>query len=229
MFAFLVDSSFVIYHNSPTKTPLRNFPCRLISPPLCFEAETAEECYQHLENLHFPSRAKSTVMEAIEILRADVLTDTAYSMFTGLDSANLFAVLSGSFSQLTGRAAASVLTTLTILLVLGIIVWLFQQHISLFNAPAYEAHIQDVLQKWSLFWSFRSDRPHPGPRQRNGFFEHADEYRRFALGLLKLRHQEYRQLQLQSAQATIVPLQKFDETSMDQVANLLDLVQSLEL
>ncbi|KAI9050298.1 hypothetical protein LZ554_005465 [Drepanopeziza brunnea f. sp. 'monogermtubi'] len=219
MFIFLVDSSFVIFNNSPTKTPLQTFPCRLVSPPACFEAETAEDCYHHLESCRSSNYAHTTLIEAVETFRMNSMTDKAYSMFMGLDSINLFAILS------------------------GIIVWMFQQHCSLFQVPAYETHIREVLQKWSQFWSLRCDRPaaqcnsnndnnnnnnNNNDARENGFFEHADEYRRFALGLLQLRRDEYRQLRLESAQATIVPLRKLDETSMEQVANLLDLMQSLE-
>lgn len=66
-------------------------------------------------------------------------------------------------------------------------------------------------------------------RNRTGFFEHADEYRQFALGLLQLRQTQRERLALMPVYSTIVPLPKCDETSMDQVAELLDLLQSLEI
>ncbi|KAJ5040270.1 uncharacterized protein L3040_005930 [Drepanopeziza brunnea f. sp. 'multigermtubi'] len=254
MYIFLVDSSFVIFNNSTTKTPLQTFPCRLVSPPACFEAETAEDCYRHLESCRTSNYAHTTLIEAVETFRMNSMTDKAYSMFMGLDSLNLFAILSGVFAfsfspphppkNLMSKGIIKEFTCTDIrpfalALRLGIIVWMFQQHCSLFQVPAYETHIRDVLQKWSQFWSLRSDRParkcnsnsnndNDGARPK-GFFEHADEYRRFALGLLQLRRDEYRQLRLESAQATIVPLRELDETSMEQVANLLDLMENLEI
>ncbi|KAH6665498.1 hypothetical protein B0J14DRAFT_606223 [Halenospora varia] len=209
----LVDSSFVIFNNSPARVLLQELRCGLLSPPACFQAENPQECYQHLQTLcpRGSLRARITLCEAVELLRNNVLDEAAYSEFMNLDSLNLFSVLS------------------------ALVLWVFRQDISLINIPGFEAHVQGVLCTWALFWSARSDqyidlvdKTSPRAWSRNGFFKFADEYRQFAVGLLQLRvTQQHLQLSGQRPNMDIISLPKCDETSMDQVKDLLDQLQCM--
>ncbi|KAH8594524.1 hypothetical protein B0O99DRAFT_742034 [Bisporella sp. PMI_857] len=213
-YIFLVDSSFVIFNNSPSRFLLQELRYSLLSPPACFQARNSQECYQELQRWcpRGSAYAKITLCEAVELLRNNLLDDVACSEFMQLDCLNLFSILS------------------------ALVLWVFRQDNSLFSIPGFETHVRNVLHTWSLFWSARSDeyldltdKENFKAWGRNGFFKHADEYRQFTLGLLQLRVTQQQRLELSGrrSSANIISLPKCDETSMDQVNELLNRLQGM--
>ncbi|KAH8652731.1 hypothetical protein BGZ60DRAFT_533594 [Tricladium varicosporioides] len=208
-FIFLVDSSFVIFNNSPPKMHLQELVFDLISPTACFEAETAEECLCSLRRLCSPGSLRATLSFAktVEILRLNTFDEKTCSMFLQLDSLNLFSILSALHE------------------------WVFQQERSILTLSGLETWIRNSLETWKLVWDARSDlsfiRALEGESsiqlwKRIGFFQHADEYRQFVMHILELLHQPPVGLALQAKRPEMVtPFLKYDETSMDQVAEAL--------
>lgn len=213
-FIFLVNTSFVFFNNTRSRLALEELHCGFLTPQECFRADTARSCYQKLQVLYPPGSLRATlpVWRAVELVRTNTLSDEEYTIFWGLDTLNLFSIIS------------------------GLVLWVFQQPSSLFNIPSFEEQTRNMLHTWSLFWATRSDKHlnsadvnNYGSMDRHGFYEHADEYRQYALGLLRLRQTSQHHLEAKSANSTILPLHKSDETSMEQVSELLTLLQTLNI
>lgn len=114
----------------------------------------------------------------------------------------------------------------------------FQKDYSHFHIRGFDRCIRNALDTWQLAWNARSDvtfiqnmetAPVIEPWTRIGFFQHADEWRRYTLGVLmklndKLREHDNRRANI-TEPATVTPFEKSDETSMDQVASLLKNLQ----
>jgi hypothetical protein len=92
------------------------------------------------------------------------------------------------------------------------------------------------LETWKLVWDARPDlgfiraleeEQSIQPWKRIGFFQHADEYRQFVVHILELLHQPQVGLARQARRPEMVtPFLKYDETSMDQVAETLHSLQN---
>ena len=114
---------------------------------------------------------------------------------------------------------------------------IFQQQSSWLGAYGLNSRIQDSLDTWQLIWNARSDiysiqalesKPVVESWKRVGFFQHADEWRSFSVGILKLLQAEFRRTSGLGSRGSSLstPFSKFDESSMDQVARVLYSLQT---
>ncbi|RDW88049.1 hypothetical protein BP6252_00081 [Coleophoma cylindrospora] len=195
-FIFLVDSSYVIFNNAPSRLLLHELTFDLQSPSECFYAPDSQSCLYELQRL-VPAgclRSRLSFSDSVQILHQNSFDEATSDAFLQLDSLNLFSIVSAVYTSL------------------------YIQQSSLFGVSQLSSSIRNTLATWQILWNARSDLPSLQalelknsiqPWKRVGFFQHADEYRLFALGVLELIEKRRR------------AFAKYDETSMDQVARLL--------
>lgn len=210
LFIWLVDTSFVIFHNSTAKIQTSELNYDLLSPASCFQAPTASHCQSELLRLCPPGTLRTRLLfsSAVNILRTNTFDEATCNTFLALDSVNLFALLA------------------------AIYVMPFQQDYNVFHICGLDSGIRAALDTWQLAWNARSDivfienlesSPVIEPWTRIGFFQHADEYRQYSLGVLRKLEGKLGggEAQRRADTGVVMALEQYDETSMDQVARLL--------
>jgi hypothetical protein len=93
---FLLDTAFVIFNNLPHRMVIKEMKMSMASPEACFQAATAEECIDQV-SCWMPSASPFCTFllrDAIENLCLDTMTPESQQEFSHLGPLNLFAMVS---------------------------------------------------------------------------------------------------------------------------------------
>jgi len=219
-YIFLMDSSFVVFNNSPPRMVVQELTFDLTCVESCFQANSANECFAHLvdqvEDENQDSKRLS-LSESVERLCHKDLKQSDIIIFTRMSVLNLFTIV----------------TALHCLV--------FHVQTSLTCLSPKTSPIRDALEHWKSAWDARINLEPPKSGrdesqvkdwQRIGFMRHAHEFRLLALLSLEklgssMRNKCERSLDEATSQGQHRALGRYDETSMKQVADLMLAFQSM--
>lgn len=94
---FLLDTAFVIFNNLPPRMVIKEMKMHLATPESCFQAITADECHREIQT-HLPcghSYWSLSFRGAFEALAKDNFSQSMRHIIAGLGPLNLFALTSG--------------------------------------------------------------------------------------------------------------------------------------
>ncbi|KAK4135923.1 hypothetical protein BT67DRAFT_448813 [Trichocladium antarcticum] len=93
---FLLDAGFVIFNNLPHRMVIKEMRMHMASPEACFQAATGEECIEQIHQWMQPTSPFCSLLlrEAIETLCLDTLTPDSQERLSQLGPVNLFAMVS---------------------------------------------------------------------------------------------------------------------------------------
>ncbi|KAL2167284.1 hypothetical protein VTG60DRAFT_1443 [Thermothelomyces hinnuleus] len=93
---FLLDTAFVIFNNLPHRMVIKEMKMHMATPEACFQAATAEECIDQIHRWMPPGSPFCSLLlrEAIENLCLDTMTLAAQEQLSRLGPVNLFAMVS---------------------------------------------------------------------------------------------------------------------------------------
>jgi hypothetical protein len=176
---------------------------------ICFQAETAEDCYKLLQpsNQTQVLSNKWMLSTAIEILAASDFDSSTAFAFASMSTLNLFAIISGGLTIFMCCASW--------LIYPGLHTVLFQQRTLSICLPQSLQPFDDALDRWDTAWNSipeNSSNWQPAePWQETGFFCRGHEYSLLARAELK----SLRQGQSTKARG------KLDDSSMSYVNELM--------
>lgn len=230
LWTFLLDTAFVIFNNLPPRMVIKEMTLGLASCEAIFQVESSEVCFQLLQGqLHSNAsrlfKPVTIFYQAAEILCRNELDDTVILQLANLGPLNLFTITSSLHSMLF-------------------------QYQNGFSSESQLLPMRNALENWKVVWAkyiheFANTLDHAPlgiaiitPQnmwKRIGFMRHASEY--WLLASLKLdriciaERQSLEEDQGAEASPTNIPsvsgqidhpvLQKYDETSMQQVNDLI--------
>ncbi|KAF5583953.1 uncharacterized protein FSUBG_12960 [Fusarium subglutinans] len=98
-YIYLLDSAFVLYYRLPPRVISLELNTGLVCPEICFQAETATECFHHLYLITkgTPDQSRLTVSSAVRLLCSPYEVDL--NMFHSLSSFNMFTLVSGMWKR----------------------------------------------------------------------------------------------------------------------------------
>lgn len=222
---FLIDTAFVIFNNLPPHMVIKEMTCDLACCEGVFQAESAETCYQSIsqktEKQPFDSPKLSLALgQAAELLCKDDLSEKVLEQLANTGPLNLFAITSSLHSMLF-------------------------QHQNSFNAQSQLVPLRNALENWKAIWTryllhYADTTDHAPMRgaihlsnmwKRIGFVRYAADYWLLASLLLdkicvaeqRAAHSGLQNEPLQEQHNELVQpmLRKYDETSMQQVNQLI--------
>ncbi|KAK0631445.1 hypothetical protein B0T14DRAFT_559239 [Immersiella caudata] len=93
---FLLDTAFVIFNNLPHRMVIKEMRMHMASPEACFQAVSAQECFQEIHALMPPSSPFCSIhlRDAIEGFCAETLSAETQQRFSQLGALNLFTIVS---------------------------------------------------------------------------------------------------------------------------------------
>ncbi|KAL2192657.1 hypothetical protein P885DRAFT_47133 [Corynascus similis CBS 632.67] len=93
---FLLDTAFVIFNNLPHRMVIKEMKMHVATPEACFQAASAEECIDQIHRWMPPASLFCSLLlrEAIENLCLDNMTPASQEQFAQLGPVNLFAMVS---------------------------------------------------------------------------------------------------------------------------------------
>ncbi|KAJ2898193.1 hypothetical protein MKZ38_004119 [Zalerion maritima] len=237
-YIFLLDSAFVIFHNSPPRLLVPEIRMSLACPDDCFQAPSVEECFVLLRvwTCSQPYQASLSVSETVEMLcGTSVIEEGLYERLGGLSILNMFTLITGKSSgwHVEGGKRLTLISHKAI----HSLVFHFQTSLA---SHTELSHIQMGLNQWMLPWT-QADHHNKGNHsepcapqdmwKRTGFMRHADEFRLLAeVTLNNMKHP------LESGDSCISSLDTgntraagltYDESDMKQVRNLASAFQNL--
>ncbi|KAJ5103941.1 hypothetical protein N7532_004470 [Penicillium argentinense] len=223
---FLLDTAFVIFNNLPPRMLFKEMNMHFSTPETCFQAETSDQCYQQIL-IHLPVGSpywNLSFRRAFEALSKDYNSPTTCTSIANLGPLNMFALASAIHSQI------------------------FQYRSSLSTYHSLSP-IRNTLHNWRDAWQAfvlspaSSIPPHVlvleadlNPRnmwKRNGFYRNCAEYWLLAslmadrLAMSDTLSNATPALAHNSALDPI--LDKYDQTSMRQINDLITGFQSFQL
>ncbi|KAL4895983.1 fungal-specific transcription factor domain-containing protein [Aspergillus ambiguus] len=215
-FAFLLDSAFVIFHNSVPRMVLQEMTIDIPCPEEWFQASSSEEFISLFRS--YPGMTQSPTL----------LSDCVRQLCTDAPDTDIVAYLSN----------ASKLGLFTI--ATGIHGLIFHQKMSYTPLPYAKTLLSKALNRWITAW--QQSLQHLGPSdpslplwKEDGFIGHADDFAALAqihLECANTSQEKWDELTKQLpvlAQNAPDGMATFDQTNMDQVANLITAVELLDL
>lgn len=227
IWVFLLDTAFVIFNNLPPRMVITEMTMDLASCEAVFQAHASDHWWQLTQQrLRSPKIYRQcSLYQAAEILCADEIDEINLEALAQLGPLNLFAITSSLHSML------------------------FQYQHS-FNTEGQLIPLRNSLQNWKLVWTRylkeKDASPYHEPLgaailtpenmwKRVGFMRHAAEYWLLASLLLdricRIEHPQHAdekplpsssEIQEAKPEQTLHPLlKKYDETSMQQVNDLI--------
>ncbi|EWZ43491.1 hypothetical protein FOZG_04589 [Fusarium oxysporum Fo47] len=99
-YIYLLDSAFVLYYRLPPRVISLELNTGLVCPEVCFQAESAAECFLqlHMATMGKQNQSRLTVSSAVRLLCSPHSLDL--SIFHNLSSFNMFTIISGRFNVL---------------------------------------------------------------------------------------------------------------------------------
>ncbi|EXL91285.1 hypothetical protein FOIG_15560 [Fusarium odoratissimum NRRL 54006] len=99
-YIYLLDSAFVLYYRLPPRVISLELNTGLVCPEVCFQAESAAECFLqlHMATMGKQNQSRLTVSSAVRLLCSPHSLDP--SIFHNLSSFNMFTIISGRFNVL---------------------------------------------------------------------------------------------------------------------------------
>jgi hypothetical protein len=94
-FIFLMDSSFVVFNNSPPRTVIQEMTLDLTCPEPCFQASSRQECFSHLVIQAEHQTQKFSLSEAVDVLCRKPLDHSTTATFSRMSILNLFSIVTG--------------------------------------------------------------------------------------------------------------------------------------
>ncbi|KAL7622130.1 hypothetical protein AAE478_007632 [Parahypoxylon ruwenzoriense] len=235
LWIYLLDQAFVIFNNLPPRMVIKEMDMHMAWPEAIFQAATSAECAQEVQKwlLRCAPICNITTRETVESFCKSSLGPNIRRCFADMGPLNLFVIVSGT------EVPWAAFHTLVFQ----------QQNSSLCNAGQLQA-IRYALHNWKLAWEtysseFSSSPPHdllnevePSPGnmwRRIGFMRHSPEYWLLASLLVsRLSHNIDRPPMFNTStandSASLDPiLNKYDQTSMRQVNDLIAEFQNIRL
>ncbi|KAK5463787.1 hypothetical protein LTR55_011818 [Exophiala xenobiotica] len=172
LWVFLLDTAFVIFNNLPPRMVIREMKMSTACPEACFQAMTAEGCFNTIQRENRTNGLRSTVASdfsaAFELLYTTDIDDALSIAIANLGPLNLFAMTSALHS-------------------------LIFHYQSSFSCQGSLYPIQNALKAWGKVWHVYATRSSLDPChstvtsdmdlltpsdmwKRVGFVRHADEY-----------------------------------------------------
>lgn len=223
LWTFLLDTAFVIFNNLPPRMVIREMTTSLASCEAVFQAETANDCLHHLSQTGATYQKADAFYRAIEVLCKDELDEKDRNQLADSGPLNLFAIASSLHPMLF-------------------------QYQNNFSSENQLVPIRNALENWRLIWAeymqgLASKTQHSplgntlltpeNMWKRVGFMRHASEYWLLASLMLDQicisQGQHYGGISSSFSQSTAENskpvLPKYDETSMQQVNDLIAQLQ----
>ncbi|KAF9894858.1 hypothetical protein FE257_004479 [Aspergillus nanangensis] len=233
-FVFLLDSAFVIFHNSVPRMVLQEMAIDIPCPEEWFQASSPEE-FICLTN-SYPTETKSSTL----------LSESVRHLCTESPDIDIVAYLGNSASKLglftiaTGNLHTGYVKVYTIDKPLAIHGLIFHQKMSYTPLPFARTLLSKALNRWTAAWQLNLERlgppdPYLPLWKEDGFIGHADGFAALAqihLERANTSQKKWNELIQQlpvSARNTVDGMATFDQTDMDQVANLIMAAEMLHL
>ena len=112
-----MDSSFVVFNNSPPRIVVQELTFDLTCAEACFQADSPNDCFSHLIDLAEDETCDSKrllVSEAVEILCHKGLDKSNTAMFARMSILNLFTIVEGKSPTLCSQSAHAASALLTV-------------------------------------------------------------------------------------------------------------------
>ncbi|EXJ90699.1 hypothetical protein A1O1_03803 [Capronia coronata CBS 617.96] len=233
MYVFLLDTAFIIFNNSPPRMVLREMTNDLACPEPCFQASAAVDCFHKIQQwISHPLYKKGVPFHAaVRSLRQETLDEGTKAYLCQCGVLNLWTIVSSFHSLLFNIDPG-------------------------FGSEAQFETLRIAINNWRTVWNLRSEAgfsdcygthdswtPHcmtepEIPWKRIGFYRNAFEY--WLLARVKLEKLESSRPSTEAEESLLgrenylgtevaAILSKFDETSMDQVNDLVTSFQSLRM
>ncbi|KAF5984154.1 C2H2 zinc finger transcription factor [Fusarium bulbicola] len=168
LWIYLLDHAFVIFNNLPPRMVIKEMSMHMAFPEAAFQASTATECAQELQNWHLRSALMKniTFREVVERFCGKPFSNDMRRLFADLGPLNLFAVVSAFHA-------------------------LIFQHRNSFGGHDQLQAVRNALDNWKSAWETYSDEfslspPHAMVDRHNvatenlwrrvGFMRHSPEY-----------------------------------------------------
>ncbi|ROT34504.1 hypothetical protein SODALDRAFT_329757 [Sodiomyces alkalinus F11] len=225
LWIFLLDHAFVIFNNLPPRLVIKEMKMHMARPDACFQAATAEECLEEIQNwsARSPFLPLLILSEAVELVCRGELGEDMHRSLADLGPLNLFAVVSAFHS-------------------------LIFQHQNAFGGDGQMVAIRHALSNWKAIWEFYSGHlssvpPHAmvararltpdNAWRRIGFQRHAPEFWLLASVIMgRLTSADHSWRRHESSSSWVTPpahasprddriFTKYDQTSMHQVNELI--------
>ncbi|EXL60826.1 hypothetical protein FOCG_00102 [Fusarium oxysporum f. sp. radicis-lycopersici 26381] len=207
-YIYLLDSAFVLYYRLPPRVISLELNTGLVCPEVCFQAESAAECFLqlHMATMGKQNQSRLTVSSAVRLLCSPHSLDL--SIFHNLSSFNMFTIISALcclvFQYQTTLVDVSQVTPAATGLSRWIWLWQRDGHIVV-DSDGYS-----VENMW----------------KRAGFMQHANEYYHLACAMLERWKLSERQIgnTLTAWAAPLGSVQgnpKYDDGEMVQVKALI--------
>ncbi|KIW89239.1 uncharacterized protein Z519_10092 [Cladophialophora bantiana CBS 173.52] len=233
MYVFLLDTAFTIFNNFPPRMVLREATNDLACPEPCFQASTALDCFNKIQKwISHPLYKKGIPFHAaVRSLRQKTLDAGTKAYLSQCGVLNLWTIVSSFHSFLFNIdpvfGSDAQFETLRNAIINWRVVWNLR----------FEPDFVDCYGTHDL-WAPQCMTEPDTPWKRIGFYRNASEYWLLARVMLekvesfrKTDEAEHSPLECKDSRGTGVPLilSKFDETSMDQVNDLITSFQPLRM
>ncbi|GAD94259.1 hypothetical protein AN5431.2 [Paecilomyces variotii No. 5] len=216
-YAFLLDSAFVIFHNSVPRMVLQEMAVDLTCPEELFQASSVVEFIS--EAMSHPKMCETTplLMTCIRHLCAETPDLEIIRYLNSASTLNMFTIATA---------------------IHGLI---FHQKMSFTPMPLATGPLSIALSRWEIAWKSILERLAHSPTStqlwtKGGFTQHADEFAclaRIHLERANISSEKWNKLMQNLpkplSQSTNDGIATFDQTNMDHVANLILAVELLNL
>lgn len=235
-YIFLLDTAFVMFNNLPPRMVIKELKMDLVCPESCFQAPTADECFVSITNWTSSKvgKRKMSLRSAIETLLGENMDQDTRATFAELEILNLFTMASALHSLI------------------------FQYQASFTHKPRL-APLRNAFANWKQVWLLRSGSGSPGAEisadqeasrsnfdpcemwRRIGFMRYAPEFWLLAKIVLERLEADRHEVNVTNTLVDrsgkpndILPLEstvldKYDETSMGQVNDIITMFQRLNV
>jgi hypothetical protein len=246
---FLFDTAFVIFNNLPPRMVIKEMKMHLATPESCFQALTADECYREIQT-HLPSGNAYWSLSfrgAFEALAKDTFSPSMRQIIAASGPLNLFALTSGMSLHQEQKSTDLICTGANHSVAIHSQIFQYRSSVSSSqNLTPIRNTLQNWCDSWQLFASTSSTGTPPhvtiddtniSPQnmwKRIGFCRYCPEF--WLLGSLMTErlallgdNQLGNDLALDEDGAFDPILNQYDQTSMQQVNNLIFGFQTFQL